>query len=366
MITWMMIKPMLRIAAKVVTTILCMVTLLSAYGGRISTDYLTLPGMLTIAMPWLALATFVVGVIWFLTRRLIMGGLCIVTIVAGWGSISTLYPFSTSKHALPGRSTITLMTYNCLHGWDLEDKYEGRNRTLDYIMNSGADIVCLQELVSWDIDMPGRAPGQMDSLMKVYPYRVGSNSVDTKILSKYPVEYIKANRYLSDLPTPQRFSIYRVEIDGKPLTIINMHLCSIRLNDEEKQVVTGIHNIGDVKRSVGTIKGNIRKKMSVAYKKRNDDVRAIREVLEHVDGPVIICGDLNDVAESYAYRKLRSTDLKDARTETTLLPMVTFNRHAFPVGLDHVLYRGDLRALSFKRGDIKSSDHYPLMVQFEF
>ena len=106
--------------------------------------------------------------------------------------------------------------------------------------------------------------------------------------------------------------------------------------------------------------------MSVAYKKRNDDVRAIREVLEHVDGPVIICGDLNDVAESYAYRKLRSTDLKDARTETTLLPMVTFNRHAFPVGLDHVLYRGDLRALSLKRGDIKSSDHYPLMVQFEF
>ena len=34
--------------------------------------------------------------------------------------------------------------------------------------------------------------------------------------------------------------------------------------------------------------------------------------------------------------------------------------------IDQILYKGDLKALSVRKGKIKTSDHYPLLSEFEF
>lgn len=83
-------------------------------------------------------------------------------------------------------------------------------------------------------------------------------------------------------------------------------------------------------------------------------------------GPMIICGDFNDVPESYAYRLLKGNDLKDAYVETGFGPMITYNAHAFWFHLDQIFYRGALRPLSVRKGKTKLSDHYPLFAEFEF
>ena len=99
---------------------------------------------------------------------------------------------------------------------------------------------------------------------------------------------------------------------------------------------------------------------------RADRAADILRALDKVSGPLIVCGDFNDVPESWCYRLLRGDDLRDAYVETSFGPLITYNRHAFWFHLDQILYRGPLQALSVKKGRLRSSDHYPLLAEFEF
>jgi len=55
------IKPLLRTALLIVSIIVYALTILSAYGGRFDPDFFTFPSLLTLALPWLAIATLLPG-----------------------------------------------------------------------------------------------------------------------------------------------------------------------------------------------------------------------------------------------------------------------------------------------------------------
>ena len=56
----------------------------------------------------------------------------------------------------------------------------------------------------------------------------------------------------------------------------------------------------------------------------------------------------------------------DAYTQTGMGMMVTYNLFNLYFHIDQVFYRpdGGLRALSTRKGDIDSSDHYPVLARF--
>jgi exonuclease III len=81
--------------------------------------------------------------------------------------------------------------------------------------------------------------------------------------------------------------------------------------------------------------------------------------------PVIVCGDMNDVPTSRAYRLLVGDDLIDAWKDVGRGYAYTYNRHHLPFRIDHVFYRGGIRAITAERLKGGSSDHYPLMVTFD-
>ena len=58
-------------------------------------------------------------------------------------------------------------------------------------------------------------------------------------------------------------------------------------------------------------------------------------------------------------------DLNDAYSETNFGPTFTYNKHLFLFHIDQILYKGDLKALKVERGSIDTSDHYPLLAEFE-
>lgn len=360
------IKPLLRTALLIVSIIVYALTILSAYGGRFDPDFFTFPSLLTLALPWLAIATLLITVAWFASGHLFAGGLGVLSIIASWGPISTACPLSGQKNPTPGAQTFTVLTYNIIHGWDLEDKSGDGNRTLEYIINSGADIVCVQELIDVsDNEMPNYKAIK-EALDKAYPYQAGDPSLDMKVLSKYPVVFEKGYNYIDGDFDPKRYTFYKLNINGKRLTLINVHLSSFNLKGEECNVVTDLKSVEGMKKSIKELSGPIRKKMTSAFKTRKHDVKILRETIDRMKGAMIICGDFNDVPESYAYRLLRGTDLKDAYVETGFGPLVTYNLHSMWFHLDQIFYRGPLRALSVEKGKLKSSDHYPLMAEFEF
>lgn len=362
------IKPIFRIAALIISIVIWGLTIFSAYGGRFNPDFFTLPAVMVLLLPYFATASLLITIAWLATRHWLIAALGVLAILASWSPISSAAPLSSSKNPTPGAKSFTVMTYNLIHGRDQQhpDNQKG-NPAFEYIINSDADIVCVQELISVNnSEIPNFTPSLQDSLHKAYPYQAGDPSLDMKVFSKYPIIYEKGYSYINGNFDPRRYTFYKVKIDDRTLTLINVHLMSYVLSDQERQVISGFKSLSGARQSVGELKGSIYSKLDFAFKKRKEDARILRETIDHMKGPMVICGDFNDVPESYAWRLLKGDDLKDAYAETGFGPMITYNAHAFWFHLDQILYRGPLRALWVKKGTLKASDHYPLTAEFEF
>lgn len=358
-----MLKLILRIAAKVLTIALLVFMLAAAYGGYVNPQLWATPAILTLILPYLAILVLIMAVVWALSRRLIMAAICVVTLVACWGSISSVLPFgSEKKPESPAAARFSIMTYNMYHGLNCHDKEAPAGATARYILNSGADIVVLQEFAGLRRDyMPTTPASVIDSLKSAYPYVLSDARRYFGILSKYPVEYapvIYSESYFD--------CVYTVNIRGKKLTIANMHLASYKLSDDEYGVLSRIKSPRSADNSFRELKGSIMAKMKESFRNRAREAMQVREQIASISGPLILCGDFNDVPSSWAYRTIRGEDFNDAYTETNFGYRSTYYAHRMHFHIDQILYRGAIRALSVKREKEGESDHYPLVAQFEF
>lgn len=360
------VKPIFRIVARIFSFLVFAITVLAAYGGRINPEYLAFPSILVLALPYLAIASMVITAAWLCAGRYITAAIGVLAIVAAWGPISNAVPLHFSSKPDNEARTIKLLTYNILHGIDQEQP-EGQtgNRAFEFVMNSGADIVSLQELYRFsDSEIPNFTQELRDSLFRIYPYQAGSNTSDLKVLSRFPVRLVK--EYSPSGNGTGHFSLYEVDTPSGKLNWINMHLNSYNLTDKERGIMKEIASVKSAKEGVAEMKGPIRRKLSDSFRDRAVEARELALVVEQLEGPVIVSGDFNDVPESYAYRTVRSAGLDDACAETTFGPMITYNRHAFWFHLDQIFYKGNIRPLRVKKHSIRSSDHYPLTAEFEF
>lgn len=346
---------------RIASIILFLLTILSAYGGRINPQYLMFPSALTLALPYFAIATAVTAVGWLCSGRLFMAAAGVLVLVVSWGPVSEAVPMRFASKPDDESRTFKLLTYNILHGWDQQnpDIYKG-DRSFRYVLGSGADLVGLQETANLDDkwEIPSFQGALRDSILAVYPYRAGTTGCDLKVLSKYPVRLIR--EYLT-------FSHFVVSMPWGELNWINVHLSSFRLTAEERGVMREVVSVKGTEAGLKEMKGSIREKLKKGFISRAERARELRELISQTRGALIVSGDFNDVPASYAYRLVKGEDLEDAYTETSFGPVITYNRYGFWFHLDQILYRPDpLKALKVTKGRLKSSDHYPLMAEFEW
>ena len=362
-----LLKPILRITATVLSLFLFALTILAAYGGRFDTQFFTMPAILVLTLPYPAILTLIVTIIWFACGKLFTGALGVVAIIVSWGPISTVSPLSGSKKGDPDTTKFTIMTYNMIHGWDQEKKDSTDNRTIEYLINSNADIINVQELISLDSEeVTGLTESQKKRLLETYPYYTGDPSNDMKVFSKYPVVFENGYNYINGNFDQKRYSFFKFDINGHKLVLINVHLQSFMLSSEECDDISSIGSVKGLLKDLVTMKGPLQQKLKNGFQKRRNDVAILRSTIDRMKGATIVCGDFNDVPESYAYRMLMGDDLRDAYVETGFGPMITYNAHKFWFHLDHIFYRGPLKALDVEKGTVKFSDHYPLVATFEF
>ncbi len=360
------VSPLVKTILRIISFVIFGITILAAFGGRVDPSISALPSTLTLALPYLTILTAVITIAWICTHKFITGALGVITLLIIWTPASVAVPLNFSKKADGNLRTFKLLTYNIIHGWDQrQPDYKG-NRSFEYVMNSGADIVCLQEVAEWrDYEIPNYSTFA-DSLNKIYPYTAGTWVNDIKVLSKYPVEL--ANTAMLPLTSPEQkeFDIYKVTMGSNQMWLINFHMPSFALSTKDRDVVTEMTKSNGISKSIHDYKTSVSPKLSKGYTKRAECVRKMLNTLQYLNGPVILCGDFNDVPESYAYRLMTQWGLRDAYVETNFGPTFTYNEHLFFFHLDQIFYTGDLKALSVDRGTINSSDHYPLMAEFEF
>lgn len=362
------LSPFFFLAMRILSWIVYLVTILAAFGGRVNPEYFTFPSLLCLGFPYFATLTFLFVIFWGICRKIFSCALGIVTIIICLVPMSDAFPLATSRSPQNGNLTFKIISWNVIHTRDLRHPDYPGNRAVDYMINSGADVICLAELREFtNRDMPNLTPSLKDSLFNAYPYQAGMTTTDIKILSKYPVERLERISY--NKFGIARFDFFKVNFPQQhELVVAMVHLYSYGLSEEERQVVTDINSVETAKSSMREFKGSIREKLREAFRERAEDARLLRQELDDIskDVPLIVCGDFNDVPASWTYNMVRGDDLHDAYSETNFGPAITYNLHAFYFHIDQMLYRGPLEALDVKVGKINTSDHYPLIGEFEF
>lgn len=363
-----LIGPLFRLVMRIVSVVVWALTIFSAYGGRFNPSYFTIPSVFCLALPYFAILSVLLIIFWACYRKIFFMLLGVAAIVACSGPLALAFPLNFSKKAEPGQQTFKIISWNVIHTEDLRKPDYPGNRAVEYMIESGADVICLAELNNFSPkELKNAPPTLIDSLIRTYPFRAGMSSTDIKILSKYPVDRTGLS-YISQTGR-HRFDFFKVHFPGgKKLNVAMVHLYSYDLSEEERQVVTDMKSGDKVKSGVKELNGAIRSKLSNAFYQRATNAQELRAAIDQLrpSAPLIVCGDFNDVPASWAYNLIKGTDMRDAYAETNFGPTWTYNLHMFYFHIDQMLYRGDLEALSLKVGKINTSDHYPLIGEFAF
>lgn len=359
----------LKLGFKLLSLVLYLFTLISAYGGYFNPEWWTLPSIGVLFFPYLATATLIVAIIWLISRKFVIGCIGIGILFACGPTFPDALPFRFTNRASISANTFRLVTFNCLHMKDSQVKEDEElpesNRSLNFLINSDADFICLQELYAFgEPEIPNIYKPQIDTLLSLYPYTSGDKTRELEFISKYPFQRIEVK--LDNEVKYGSCAAYRINIDGRKLTVINVHLPSYLLSEDERHIITDVRSREDMKHSIQEFEGSIYKKMQTAYEIRAKVAGDIAEFAEKEEGNVIICGDFNDVPGSWSYRLFIKHGFEDAYAQTGFGYLVTYNEHMMWFHIDQILYKGELVPLWVKKERLNSSDHYPLIAEFEF
>ena len=237
-----------------------------------------------------------------------------------------------SNEIVEDDQVITLMSFNVL--------YSNRDYAaiIDSIQSANADVVGFQEM------MPTMAASLVEELESDYPYntfQLLESELSAAVLSKFPIE-IK-ERF--DLP-PRDPAVHTVvQVQRTKVHVIVVHLSANNFFDYS------------ITEFVTLVKER--------YGHREKETMQLKQMIQDLDGPVLLMCDCNMTDTSEAYARL-DTVLDDSYSEAgwgmghTLQPV----QLSFPVQrIDYVWHTDEFEALYAHIGQDGGSDHLPIVAR---
>jgi len=243
---------------------------------------------------------------------------------------------------------ITVLTWNT--GRMGEFKKPEKNEVIQYLMAQDADVICLQEVDVYKDAQFLTLPEVRQTLSKKYPYSYIDFSVynkrhqyGTMVWAKYPLINKQSIHYETQGNLSNRCDVV---VGRDTLRLINNHLESYKLESED---------LKDVDR--------IEAKWKRAIPLRNAQARVIRREIEASPYPVIVVGDFNSVALSFAYWHI-SAGLHDAWNETHYFWEwgATYEYKGIGLRIDYILCSNPLKPVACEVKETTGSDHKPVVA----
>ena len=264
----------------------------------------------------------------------------VITLLIGFQYVSSFYSFNEKKVLLA--NDLKLMSYNVrmfnLYNWI--DEKDIDQKIFDFINSKDPDILCLQEF---------------HSAKKVgfkFPYKYvktakNQNHFGQAIYSKYKI----INRGSLDFKNSNNNAIFIDILKGKDtLRVYNVHLETLRIIPKEEKLS---------QENTERLKQRIEK----AFTTQEKQIALILKSLEGLQHKSIICGDFNNTAFSWAYKKLKNGK-NDAFEEAGEGFGNTFD-FPFPFRIDFILPDKTIKINNFKTFHVKYSDHFPIMARLQ-
>ena len=345
-----------------ITAIIC--TLISGFGGYVSPEYFkAIPAIALMTFPvWFIVMPVLVILTYFFSKKFMIAN--IVTMIVCIDAALTFCPMNIIKNtSAENIIEIKVMSYNTYHYKPYkEDKFTtDSSLTMAAIIESGADIVCIQEGI-----LPEKiskrtshaTDSQKETICKIYPYRI-SDSEGISTLSKYPVKMIESPYIPGESGNLQ---IFQYDIDGTTLEIYNIHLQSFGFSEDDKDLYKKLTK-GQVDNNIKRSKNQLLGKLSVAFKHHAEQAAIIRNALDQdTTKNVILCGDFNDIAGCYAQRVICGDDMYDCFRDCAIGPSITYRDNRFYFHIDQMMCRKAITTTDIYPIHAGASDHYPIMA----
>ena len=358
-----------KIFWQILTFIACiclLILLTSAFSDRISplsNSYIPYFGLF---FPFI----FVINVLffgwWIICRKWIQVGITFAVFIICSGAILHYFAIHAKTKYIP-ENAIKVLTYNVMQ-FDHQKKHtkENPNPIIQYIIDEDPDIICIQEFGSNTKNNQLLTVSVVVEALKAAPYHhiefCKTKTIGLAVFSKYPIVSVKA------IPIESEFNgafAAELDVNGKKLTLINLHLESNRITADERADYYNLTKDPDAHK-LEAFTHMMFERLTPAFKMRANQAAIIAEVIKDNPNPyIIVCGDFNDTPISYAVRTIRK-NLKDAFASSGSGMGITFNQHRFLFRIDNIFHSKNMKSYNATVGTLRDSDHYPLWTYLEF
>lgn len=322
-------------------------------------------GFAGLLVPYTAVLLLFAIIFWLIVKpRLAL--LSLFVLLAGWRQLSVVFAAAGihNFNKQPNNKALRVVDWN-IQGFNglssnREAKKHAREDVAECITDFQPDVICLQEFNH------GQASDNISLFTKEYPYyyfsrdytgNKGRYFLGNIIFSKYPI--IDSGK----VAYPNAESLIYADIikGGDTLRVYTTHLQSFKF---DKKDYNDIEKIKSQEDKTLTASKNIFIKMKRAFQQRSVQARMVHEALKNCPYPSIICGDFNDVPNSFAYFHIRG-DRKDAFLEKQLGIGRTFISLAPTLRIDYILPDKRFDVQQFDLIDENLSDHIMLVADLQ-
>ena len=344
--------------------------LVGCYSSWFDPSYCWFIGLLTLASFYLCLLLIGFFFFWLFTKPALML-ISIISFLLAWQPMKHLVKLRLSNdfsfNKQPGQ--LRVMSWNVEHFDILEHKThpEGKDEMIRLINLYNPDIACFQEMVGSDsieqaINYIPYFLRQLNMADYFYSYNRkldfdNNHHFGVITFSKYPIVFKKTVSY----PPNDYNSIFQyIDIlkENDTFRVFNLHLQSLKFSNRNLQYIDdpSIKDEQDLENSK-----NIISKFKKGFLKREIQSNRIKEEINKSPYPVIVCGDFNDVPNSYSYNTI-GKGLHNAFAEKGTGIGRTYNGISPTLRIDNIFADTRFSITQYIRIQKKLSDHFPIIA----
>jgi endonuclease/exonuclease/phosphatase family metal-dependent hydrolase len=350
-----------------ITAVVCFIFLLSCLAPYLNPAKWWFIGFLGLGVPYIV-TLLVFGIIFWLIFKPRWALLPFICLLIGWKQLSVL--IATHYHDSFAHektdSTIRIIDWNVGSMYGLSENTDKRkhNRTeiAGAVIKLEPDIICLQEFNHSYTQ--GHDADNIGLFKKDYPYYVYSKDYDKRngfytsgsvIFSKYPIVDSGKINYPGNIAESMIYA--DILLDADTIRIYTFHLQSFQFSPED---YSDMEKIAGQDEETLKASQNIFSKMKQAFTRRGIQAEIVRKETDKSPYPSIICGDFNDVPNSYTYFHIRG-NRKDAFLERDYGIGRSYIALAPTLRIDYILPDTSFNVLQFDMVDEDLSDHIMLV-----
>jgi endonuclease/exonuclease/phosphatase family metal-dependent hydrolase len=327
---------------------------------------------LGLAFPFLLILVIVFLIGWLILTKWKPALISGIALLLGIKSITILLafhkPVKFKYEKQPG--TLRVVSWNVARfiEWKKNNNKGSQTRLkmFDLLKEQNADVLCLQE---FHTSTHPEYYNNIEHIQKElnYPYYYFSfeedgdlNYYSSIIFSRYPI--IDSGKVRYSRPSyPDVLLEADIKFNNDTVRIFTTHLQSLQFGKKDYEK---LHQIKEGEDSLVSNSRSILSKLKKGVVYRSLQADEAHEVMKQSPGPVLFCGDLNDVPNSYAYETVKG-DMQDAFLKKGFGIGRTFSALSPTLRIDYIFADKRFKVKQFARIRKKLSDHYMLVADVE-